>query len=296
MPSSGLIIFLREKLLDRVSGSDGFRTLNQTFTTDAERLDGDPAADLYDLLHEVLSTDLADHGERVDYRAIRASPLYDDFRRCAAKLRAFDPSTLPDRNARLAFWINLYNTLVLDAVVTLGVRHSIMERRAGLAFFRQSAYSVGGQRISCDDIEHGILRGNRGHPYLPGNQFGSSDPRLGWVIEPFDVRVHFALNCASRSCPPIRSYSPEKLESQLDLATRSYLETSVWMVPGRDELHLSSIFKWFAKDFGGRDGIIDFILAHRTDGIDRTWLSRQRDRISFHYTVFDWALNGRSWE
>jgi len=294
MPPADLLISLREKLLDIVSDADRARTLNQVAAPDMDSMDGDPAAELVDLLHEVLSRGLADHGANVDYAALRAGPLYDDFRRCTAKLRAFDPSALPDRNARLAFWINLYNTLVLDGVVALGVQLSVTERRAGITFFRQAAYIVGGQRVSCDDIEHGILRANRGHPLFPGKQFGLSDPRLKWVIEPFDVRVHFALNCASRSCPPIRAYSPEKLNSQLDLATRSYLAADVEIAPEDNALHLSSIFKWFGTDFGGRDGIIDFVLAHLSDEAELLWLSKERNRVSLRYKPYDWSLNSKA--
>ncbi len=292
MPSADRLISLREKLLDIVSGSDRTRTLNLIAASDADPMDGDPAAELADLLQEVLSGGLADDGENVDYAALRTSPLYDEFRRCTGKLRSFDLSALPDPNARLAFWINLYNTLVVDGVIALGVQHSVMERRAGITFFRQAAYIVGGQRMSCADSEHGILRANRGHPLYPGKQFHSADPRLKWVIEPFDVRVHFALHCASRSCPPIRAYSPEKLDSQLDLATRSYLVSAVQILPEENALHLSSIFKWFARDFGGRDGIIEFVLSHLLDGAELLWRSKARGRVSLRYKPYDWKLNG----
>lgn len=285
------LIPLRERLLDIVSGSDRSQTLNSIAFQDMDPVDGDPAAELVDLLHEVLSRGLADHGEAVDYAALRASPLYNDFRRCTRKLRAFDPTVLPDRNARLAFWINLYNTLVLDAVIGLGVQRSVMERRAGITFFRQAAYIVGGQRMSCDDIEHGILRANRGHPLYLGIQFHSSDPRLKWVIQPFDVRVHFALNCASRSCPPIRAYSPEKLDSQLDLATRSHLATDAQIVPEEKALHLSSIFKWFQADFGGREGVMDFLLVHYPRDERRDWLMQNRRTTRLRYSTYDWRLN-----
>jgi Protein of unknown function, DUF547 len=191
-----LWISLREKLLDIMSGSDHTRSLNQIPVPNMELMNGDPADELRNLLDEVLSRGLVDHGENVDYVALRASPLYEDFRRCTAKLRAFDPSTLTNGDARLVFWINLYNTLVLDGVIALGVQRSVMERHAGITFFRRAAYVVGGWRVSCDDIEHGILRANRGHPFYPGKQFTSSDPRLKWVIEPLDARIHFALNCA----------------------------------------------------------------------------------------------------
>ncbi|HKY54391.1 MAG TPA: DUF547 domain-containing protein [Anaerolineales bacterium] len=288
------LISLREKLLDRVSGTDRAWTLNPITLPTMDPREADPAVELVELLHEVLSRELADHEENVDYAALRTSSLYDEFRHCTGNLRAFDPSVLPDRNGRLAFWINLYNTLVLDAVIALGVQRSIIERRAGITFFRQAAYIVGGQRMSCDDIEHGILRANRGHPFFPGRQFHSSDPRFKWVIEPFDARVHFALNCASRSCPPIRAYSPEKMDAQIDLATRSYLAANVQILPEENALRLSSIFKWFARDFGGRDGIIEFVLSHHANRAERLWLSKERKSVSLQYKPYDWGLNGKA--
>ena len=288
------LILLREKLLDRVSGTDRAWTLNPITLPHMDPTVGDTAAELVEVLHEVLSRGLADHGENVGYAALRASSLYDEFRRCTGNLRAFNPSVLPDRNGRLAFWINLYNTLVLDAVIALGVQRSVIERRAGITFFRQAAYIVGGQRMSCDDIEHGILRANRGHLFFPGRQFHSSDPRLKWVIEPFDARVHFALNCASRSCPPIRAYLPEKLNSQLDVATRSYLATDVQIVPEEDALYLSSIFKWFRTDFGGRNGIIEFVLSYLSDEAEVVWLSQERGRVSLRHKPYDWSLNSKA--
>jgi hypothetical protein len=294
LPLADLLISLREIVIDIVSGSDRARALNQVNTLAAPPKNGDPAAGLNALLHEVLSSGMADHGENVDYAALRASSLYDYFRHCTGKLCTFNPSTLPDWNAQLAFWLNLYNTLVVDAVIALGVQRSIMEQRAGMAFLRQAAYIVGGQRMSCDDIEHGILRANRGHPLFPGKQFSSADPRLKWVIEPFDPRIHFALNCASRSCPPFRAYSAEGLDSQLELATRSYLETEMQILPEKNALHLSSIFQWFATDFGGRQGITDLVLSHLSNTPERAWLIEQRGRVSLRYKPFDWSLNSKA--
>lgn len=190
------LIFLRERFLDIVSGSDRSETLNQEGTHDTDSSGGDLAAELIHLLHEVLSSGWVIHDENVDFAALHTSPLYEDFLSCTGKLSTFDPS---NSDAQLTFWINLYNILVLHGVIALNVRCSVMERRMGLRFFRQAAYIVGGQRMSGDDIEHGILRANRGHPFFPGRQFGPSDPRLKWVIKPFDMRVHFTLNCASRN-------------------------------------------------------------------------------------------------
>lgn len=59
-------------------------------------------------------------------------------------------------------------------------------------------------------------------------------------------------------------------------------------------LQLSSIFKWFARDFGGRDGIIDFILSQLPEGEEFLWLTKERDRVSLRYKPYDWSLNGKT--
>jgi hypothetical protein len=103
MPSADLLFSLREKLLDILSGSDRARSLNpstdpslrsglqlrtsQITAPNVDSIDEGPATELIELLHEVLSSELADHGATLDYSALRQSLLYDDFRQCAGKLR-----------------------------------------------------------------------------------------------------------------------------------------------------------------------------------------------------------------
>ena len=155
---------------------------------------------------------------------------------------------------------------------------------------------VGGKRMSCDDIEHGILRGNRGHPFLPGSQFHHAprDPRRAWVIDPPDPRIHFALNCASRSCPPIRAYAAETLEAQLELAANHFIALETRIFPETNTLFLSSIFKWFQADFGGREGMLDFLLAHSLRDERRDWLIQNRRTARLRYAPYDWRLNSSS--
>lgn len=83
--------------------------------------------------------------------------------------------------------------------------------------------NVGGLRYAADDIEHGILRRNRPHPFLRLRPLGSGDPRLQFMVSTFDPRLHFALVCAAKSYPPIALYSGEQLDQQLNLAMRSFL-------------------------------------------------------------------------
>jgi hypothetical protein len=284
------IISLREAVLDSISNARKSAALNLPDDLSSTSIECEPTAELRVRLQEILRAAHHEEDGSVDYAALRLSASYADYRMCAAQLKGSNPDSL-SRNERLAFWINLYNTLVLDGVITLGIRTSVTEQWAGIKFFRQAAYKVGGLRVSCDDIEHGILRGNRGHPFLPGAQFRQADPRLKWAVNPPDPRIHFALNCASRSCPPIRVYAAETLETQLDLATRHFIDSETSILPEASAFILSRIFKWFQADFGGREGVMEFLLAHLARDERREWLEQNHRTARLRYSRYDWRLN-----
>ncbi len=285
------LIRLRETLLGTLLGTSTQAALNAGIPT-TTAVDGLALATaLKQAVNQFKALAMDASGARVDYSRLRAAPAYLAYRsELAPQLQGFDPTTLPDRAARLAFWINLYNALVIDAVIAFGVRGSVAAEWGGISFFRKAAYLIGGQRCSLDDIEHGILRANRGHPFIPGPQFAASDPRLSWIIDPPDPRIHFALNCASRSCPPIAVYSADQIDRQLELAARSFVAADVTVDPERAEVHLSRIFDWYREDFGGVNGIIRFLRQTLPDDERRAWLLQaQRGRLV--YRPYDWALN-----
>jgi hypothetical protein len=195
----------RDGLLDGLVGAKG--TLNAGPAA-GKAANGDLAAELRLSFNKLQAAAMNEAGTAVDYAALRRSPAYAAFRaHDLARLRAFRPGELPNGAAQRAFWINLYNLLVLDAVIVGDVQQSVTEGRLGqLAFFRRAAYTVDGRRVSLEDIEHGILRANRGSPFLPGAHFHVADPRRAWSL-PLDPRLHFALNCGGVSCPPLRPYT-----------------------------------------------------------------------------------------
>lgn len=84
------------------------------------------------------------------------------------------------------------------------------------------AYNIGGLILTLDEIEHGILRSNAGHPAAKKKLFADDDPKMKLVIPTLDPRIHFALNCGAKSCPPIRIYQSEKLDKQLEIAAKSF--------------------------------------------------------------------------
>jgi len=233
------------------------------------------------------------HG--IDYGAVAESDAYGDYRPYVSGLRAFDPGQLAGREQRLAFWINLYNGLVLDAVVQWKVQRGVGERPG---FFWRAAYNIGGLRYSSNDIENGILRANAPHPAVPGAPFADSDARRRFSLDHLDPRVHFALTCASRSCPPVAVYAAQRIDEQLDQATRSFIRGgAVEIDPVRGRMRLSRLFQWYAGDFGARRlaigdkwPLLRFVAGY-LDPIDaRLVLARRQWAVAF--TRYDWSLNG----
>ena len=105
-----------------------------------------------------------------------------------------------------------------------------------------------------DEIEHGVLRMNKGHPNAGKQEFADADPRAQVALTSLDPRIHFALNCGARSCPPIRVYTEDRIEAQLDTASRSFLDQEVSLIKdpgtGKWTLELSKLFLWYGEDFG----------------------------------------------
>jgi hypothetical protein len=132
-----------------------------------------------------------------------------------------------DRAGAMAYWINAYNALTVDLIADHWPLGSIRELDGGQPWKRRR-FEVGGRSVTLDEIEHQILR------------------PLG------DPRVHAALNCASRGCPPLRprAMSAAGLEAELDAAARAWVQGGGAVYdPASKTLRLSSIFDWFAEDF-----------------------------------------------
>lgn len=237
-----------------------------------------------DLLREVV------RGDRVDYQALAAvrpqlAQALSGFDDVAARGEAGWP-----RESRIAFWINAYNAFTLKAIVdhypiragwfTRQPRNSIRQIDGVWTTLR---WPAAGRMLTLDDIEHRILR-----------------PEFG------DARVHFAINCASVSCPPLadQPYRAADLNAQLDAAARRYLASPLGLQVDARTLRVSSIFDWYGDDFvrefadkvpGSRAAeeraILGTVIAFGPS--DAAALAREPDvRISF--LPYDWALNDAS--
>jgi len=100
------------------------------------------------------------------------------------------------------------------------------------------------------------------------------------MIEKVDPRIHFALVCGSKSCPPIGVYEEEKIDQQLDLVSAGFINSDEVMIDKeRNKLRLSKIFKWYEGDFGGKKELVDFIIRYRNDVEDKAFLKQNASKL-----------------
>jgi hypothetical protein len=204
-----------------------------------------------------------------DYQGLSKSRA--PFDKLVSSLQDFDPSGLDSRAEKLAFWINAYNLgavkMVLDhpGITTL---NEVGPKKG--AVWKMDVLIIGKKQYSLDVIEHKILR------------------KMG------EPRIHFAVVCASLSCPDIRSeaYFPAKLEKQLEDQTRIFLANPSkgmrFDLTGK-KIVLTKLFEWFGEDFGGKDGIIKFVAAYlpRSQKPPVGW-----KEFGITYFDYNWKLNG----
>jgi hypothetical protein len=214
-------------------------------------------------------------GGAVDYAALHAAKAMDPI------VASLAVATVPeDPKAATAFWINGYNALTLDLVADSWPIASIRELDGGKVWDART-FVVAGKATTLNQIENDRLR------------------PLG------DPRIHAALNCASRGCPPLTAtaFEGSKLDLQLDAQARTWMHTTGFRIDRQARtVALSNVFAWFRDDFRGTVGpdvpglegddeaAIRFAIRY-ADEPDAAWLR------AGGYTVttlpYDWAVNGR---
>ena len=190
----------------------------------------------------------------------------------ADEYHAWDPSQ------QLAFLINAYNAFTLKLIVMHYPEIDSIRDLGGLIFSSPwdiEFFQLLGKPATLDIVEHDLIRKNFAEP-----------------------RIHFAVNCASRGCPPLQTtaYTAEKLDAQLEHATRQFLRDPERnrYVPGKKRLELSSIFNWYKPDFEQAAGSIEkYVAPYITDDPEtRTLISNHGASRSF--LDYDWALNDKA--
>lgn len=235
------------------------------------------------VLTEVLASVVTDSG--VDYSRLAEDRSGLD--RYLAQLAATDPAAVETASPRdrLAYWINAYNACMLKRVIDhypigrargwQGIRNRVADRPANSVWqiadvFTGAHCRVAGSNRSQDEIEHDIIR------------------PMG------DPRIHFAINCAAVSCPPLiaEAYNGETLEDQLDARVRAFvsdpMQLEVDTTASPPAVRVNQVLDWFSVDFGGHDGIRSF-LARYVSAEAREVLEDPKATVSF--VEYDWTLN-----
>lgn len=162
---------------------------------------------------------------------------------------------LDNDDKRKTFWLNVYN-----AFTQTGLSENPEWYNNRNKFYKRKFIKIAGKEFSLDLIEHGILRRSKvklSLGYL--NKLFPKSIEKKLRVAKLDYRVHFALNCGARSCPPIAFYKPGEINRQLELATNSYLKTEVLFIAEDHIVELPVIFSWFRGDFGGKKGILKIL-------------------------------------
>jgi len=170
--------------------------------------------ELQKLMLKMKGNFISEEGRAVDYSALKESDLFKEYLERTKSLKAVDLGSL-ERTEKIAFFLNIYNSLTIHSLALCdnGIPSSVLEINN---FWRRTAYNIGGYTFSLDDIEHGILRGNRAHPSGGKPLFGESDPRLQFTVTDVDPRIHFALVCGAKRIWTVackqqqRAFAPKK--------------------------------------------------------------------------------------
>lgn len=174
-------------------------------------------------------------------------------------LSGLDPKNWPDDDA-IAYWINLYNAVTVRLILDHYPVDSIKDIGGA---WKKDRVEVVGEPFSLNAIENDVLR------------------RMTR-----DARIHFAINCASVGCPPLRNeaYLADRLEEQLEDSTRRALQLDTQLVVVGDTVVLSKIFGWYERDFEDDAGsVANFIERYRDD--------LPLDDYKLETMDYDWSLN-----
>ena len=234
---------------------------------------------------------LSEGGRKVDYAALRKSQAYRDYVHASAELQAVDLFAL-DAKERKAFFINVYNAMIVHIIAAKGEPGNLLVR---LRMFSSTQYCIGGELYTPDEIENGVLRGNRpvATAVFGRRPFGSSDPRRLISCPPADPRIHFALVCGAKSCPPIRVYTPDNIDEALDAATAAHVDGEVEVDEARGIITLSKLLAWYAVDFGDKETDRLLWLAGFADEAKRTQLKQlvEGGKFKVKFATYNWDVN-----
>ena len=206
-----------------------------------------------------------DQNGRVAYRDLqkRDSMLFVEYLNTLAQAQVEGLSEAEEK----AFWINAYNAIIVQGVLNGYTAESFISRKR---FFSWYALPIAGKERTPDEIEHQILR----------KKFR-------------DPRIHFAIVCASTSCPKLRAeaYVSARLDQQLDDAARVFVNDPTRNLIEPAQVVVSQIFQWFAQDFIDQAGTIPTFLLRFVDDEKKAILATFTREL--RYLEYNWTLNAQ---
>jgi hypothetical protein len=285
--------FLKESDTSEKKGAEMRTVLNLQGVGVSEIGSENILREFYRIIGAITQKYCSSEGNVIQYTSLKKSREFQQYQTVAALLQTFTISYLQNRNDKLAFWINLYNFLVMDGILKFGVSTSVQDTKD---FFTKTSYRLGEYLFSLDDIEHGILRNNQRRPYSLSRQFGSSDPRYAFCVNPPDNRIHCCFMGGTKSGPALAVYTPDQVDNQLNQAVNRFLtsEKGMWIRRENNEIWLNRIFYWYRKDFerGGKT-LVDFIVNTLQDKDIKQFIQQNRTTLTLRFMDYDWSLNGK---
>ena len=204
---------------------------------------------------KLLKKHVSEHGD-VNYKAFQQDAeklnTYIDY--LATKI----PSENWSQQEKLSFYINLYNANTIKLIIENYPTKSIKDIKNP---WSKKRIKIGNKTYSLSNIENDILRN---------------------MDEP---RIHFAINCASKSCPKLMNiaYTTENIETLLEQATKAFINDSEKNKISKDNIQISKIFDWYKKDFTKNCILLDYINHYSQVKVD--------SNTKITYLEYDWSLN-----
>ena len=188
-------------------------------------------------------------------------------------------NTLKTEAQKKAFWINVYNAHIQ---ILLADNPSLFDDRG--KFFGAPRVTIAENKLSFDDIEHGIIRSSKIKISLGllRNPFASSYEKKFRTKET-DGRVHFALNCGAKSCPLVAIYEAENFDQKIDRVAKSFLQKVSTYKPDENKVITTPLFSWFRGDFNGKKGILNYLKKYE--------VIPKGKKPSITYDNYDWTLS-----
>lgn len=210
----------------------------------------------YSALDKLLTKYVSPSGT-VDYAGLKGNKV--ELNNIYTSLTGVNPTSLATKDAQMAFWINLYNVATLKLIVDNYPLKSITDLDKGKPW-DVKRISVAGKSYSLNDIENTKIRTFK------------------------DPRIHFAVNCAAKSCPPLlnSAFTPDKLNAQLESQTKKFINNPKSGSLNSGKVVISKIFDWYKEDFGD---VIAFINKYSSTKVGSD--------AKISYQEYDWSLNSK---